>query len=218
MTAHDAPKWLRSLEKHLGWIALPNIALIVVTLQALGFLMVSTDIAWGIRLALVPDAVLGGEWWRVITFMALPISSDPIWVLFALWFLWFLLGSIEAAWGAFRTTFYVLFSLLVTIGFSFAFNYPITSVKDFESTLFLAAAALFPEMEVRLFFFVPVRMKWLAWVAGLMVGWNLIQVGWVDRLYLGVVYSNFLLFFGPALFSSLKNRARRAAFRAKMRD
>ncbi len=218
MNGPGAPKWLRKLERPLGWIALPNIALIVVTLQGLGFLMVASDPAWAVRLALVPEAVKMGEWWRLVTFLALPLSDDPIWVLFALWFLWFLLGALESAWGAFRTTFYVVFSLALTVAFSFAFDYPITDVRHFESTLFLAAAALFPEMEVRLFMIFPVKMKWLSWLNGLMVGWNLVQAGWVERLYLGVVYSSFLLFFGPAFLASLHHRARREAFRRKMRQ
>jgi membrane associated rhomboid family serine protease len=115
------------------------------------------DPIWIGRFALVPELVLRGEYWRLITFLALPLSLSPIWIFFTLWFMYFVVTAIERYWGAFKTTFYVLVSIVWTILFSFAFNFPILQVKEFESTLFLAAAALYPEMEVQLF--MVIRLK-----------------------------------------------------------
>ena len=214
----SAPRWLNVLEKRMSWLAIPNIAVLLITCQAAGFLLVSSDPVWMMRLALIPDAVLHrGEWYRLVTFLALPLATSPIWVIFALLFLYSLLNSIETVWGAFRTTFYVLVSLLLTIAFSFTFDYPVTSVGHFESTLFLAAAALFPEMEIRLFMIFPVKMKWMAWIT---LGFLLLEGfrgTWIDRLYLVVVYSNFLLFFGPALLAAGRNLIRRKKFQRMMR-
>ena len=50
------PRWLKALQRPLGWIEIPNIAMIFVTLQGLGFLMVSYDPSWAYRLALIPEA------------------------------------------------------------------------------------------------------------------------------------------------------------------
>lgn len=150
MMIGQTPRWLRFLERYLSWIAVPNIAVLFVTLQALGFLLVMTDPVWVGRLALVPELV-PNEPWRLITFLALPLSLSPIWVIFALWFVYFILNAIESEWGSFRTTLYVLVSILLTIAASFALDFPVTQVSDFESTLFLAAATLFPEVEIRLF-------------------------------------------------------------------
>src|SRR4051812_4443701 len=98
---NSSPKWLRQLERRLQWLAIPNIAVLFVTLQALGFLMVMVDPIWGLRLALIPAAVTqNGEVWRLVTFLALPLSDSPIWVIFTLWFLYFVIGMIEAQWGA----------------------------------------------------------------------------------------------------------------------
>src|SRR5947209_4082328 len=99
-------RWLRSLERGLGWIAIPNLAIILVTLQALGFLMVLSNPFWAPRLALVPELVIGGEYWRVVTFLALPLSTSPIWVIFTLWFIYFIVDMIEREWGEFQTTLY----------------------------------------------------------------------------------------------------------------
>lgn len=215
----SAPRWLNVLEKRMSWLAIPHIAVLLITCQVAGFLLVASDPVWMMRLALIPEAALrNGEWYRLVTFLALPLATGPLWVVFALLFLYFLLNSIETVWGAFRTTLYVLVSLGLTVAFSFAFNYPVKSVGHFESTLFLAAAALFPEMEIRLFMIFPVKMKWMAWVTAAFLVLEAFRGTWTDRLYLVVVYSNFLLFFGPALLGWSKTFLRRRKFQKMMRD
>jgi hypothetical protein len=201
----------------MQWLAIPNIAILLVTMQALGFLMVTSNPAWANLLALIPGAVAQGEYWRLITFLALPLSMSPIWVIFTLWFMYFIVNAIEAAWGSFKTTLYVLVGVLVTIAFSLGLGYPVLQATDFESTLFLASAMLFPEMEVRLFFAIPVRMKWLAWLTLGFLGIRFLGSGWLERLYILAMYSNFLLFFGPAALNRIRNFIRRERFRRRMR-
>ena len=215
MFEQNTPRWLQLLERPFNWLAIPHIAILIVTLQAAGFLFVSLDPVWIDRLALVPAAVLQGEYWRLITFLALPLSLSPIWVIFVLWFLYFIVDSIEQQWGAFKATFYVLVSWLMTIGFSFAFRYPVVNITHFESTLFLAAAALFPEMEVRLFFAIPVKMKWLAGLTLAFFAYELLTSEWIDRLFLLAIYSNYILFFGPALLKQFRLAYRRWQFRRR---
>lgn len=216
LQSHD-PKWLQLLSRRLSWLAVPNIAVILVTLQALGFLFVLTDGAWFERLALIPQRVLQGEVWRLITFLALPVSMSPLWMIFSLMFLYFIVNSIESQWGSFKTTFYILVSVLLTILFSFTFDYPVTATSDFVSTLFLAAATLFPNYEVRLYFFLPVKMKHLGWLAVAFVLLRLFQGSWVDHLYLVTIYSNYLLFFGPSLIFQLHEWKRRRAYKTNWR-
>jgi membrane associated rhomboid family serine protease len=214
----QSPRWLDRLERVLGWLAIPNIAVIFVTLQALGFLMLSSDPIWLTRLALVPEMVSAGEYWRLVTFLALPVSMSLLWVIFSLWFLYFILNMIENDWGAYKTTLYVLVSILVTIAFSFAFDYPITNVSDFQSTLFLAAASLFPEFEIRLYFAIPVKMKWMAWLSIAFLLYKFFNSGTLGKLYLIAIYSNYLIFFGPAMLGQVKQWVRRENFKRKMRN
>jgi membrane associated rhomboid family serine protease len=211
------PRWIRVLERKLEWLAIPNIAIILVTLQACGTLFAFIDPIWIERFALVPELVLRGEYWRIVTFLALPLSLSPIWVIFSLWFMYFVVNTIENQWGAFKTTFYVLVSVVLTIVFSFVFNYPVAQIKGFESTLFLAAAALYPEMEVQLFLIMPVKMKWLAWVTLAMVFYDFLVGDWLSRLYLVAIYSNYLLFFGPAQLYRLKQVYRKWDYQSKLR-
>ncbi len=217
MSNGTTPNWLQELERRLSWLAVTNIATFIVGLQFVGFLLVYSDPAWLFRLALVPQLVLQGEAWRLITFLALPISSSPIWLIFVLWFLYFIIDGIESAWGSFRTTFYILISVLLTICFSLIFMVPITSVRDLESTLFLAAAAIAPDFEILLFFVLPVKIVWLAWLTALFVLWRFITGSWLDQLYLLAIYSNYLLFFGPYHLRQLQQRYRRWNFKRQLR-
>ena len=216
MPTHNSPKWLRFVQRYLGWIAIPNIAILIVTLQALGFLLVSSDPIWIDRLALDPIRFQAGEYWRAITFLSLPISLSPIWVLFVLWFIYFILNGIESIWGSFKTTFYVLISVLFTVGVSLILGTPVTQVTDFESTLFLAAAALMPDMEVRLFFVLPVKMKWLGWLTLAFLFVRFLGADMNGRIYLLAIYFNYFLFFGPALYERMKYRIRRENFKRRM--
>src|SRR5262245_58699191 len=132
MLNSQSPRWIYSLERRLSWLAIPNIAALLVTLQIFGFLFVTIDPAWIGRLALIAELVVRGEYWRVITFLALPLSFSPIWEFFTLWFLYFVVNAIENEWGAFKTTLYILVSVVLMIAFSFAFNFPITQIANFE--------------------------------------------------------------------------------------
>ena len=217
MANGTTPKWLHVLERRLAWLAVPNIASFVVGLQFIGFIFIFSDPDWRWRLALIPELVLQGEVWRLITFLALPISMSPFWLLFVLWFLYFIVDGIENTWGAFKTTFYILLSVVLTICFSLLFMVPIAYIGDLESTLFLAAAALNPEYQILLFFVLPVKIGWLGWLTGGFVLWRFITGSWLDRLYLLAIYSNYLLFFGPYHYRQLKQKYRRWQFKRQFR-
>lgn len=210
------PRWLRWAERKFRWIGVPNLATILIGFQIFGFIFVYLNPEWYERLALVPARAARGEPWRVITFLALPLSLSPLWLLFALWFLYFVVDLIENEWGETKTTLYVLVSLLLTILFSLVTGAPVTQIRDFTSTLFLAAATLFPELEVRLFFAIPVKLRWLGWFTGIFILVRLFEADWIDRAYLAVIYSNYILFFGPSVFQRLKHWKRRQDFRRKL--
>jgi hypothetical protein len=207
------PKWLEKIERHARWLAIPNLALLLVGLQVLGFVLVYLDPKWWGLLVLEPRLVLQGELWRLISFLAVPFSPNPLWMFFALNFLYFIVNGVEDEWGEFRTTFYVLVSAVLTIGFCFAFGSSMASPGYLESTLFFAAATIAPECEILLFFILPVKLKWLAWVSLIFIGLAFVNGSWLDRLYLVVIYANYLLFFGPYYSWQLKQWQRRRKFK-----
>ncbi len=211
------PKWLNVLSRKLSWAAIPNLAMVFVGLQMVGFFLTSTDPEWIEKLALIPEYVLRGEIWRVLTFLALPVSQGIIGLLFGLMFGYFILNSIEEEWGATKTTIYVLSSIIITTLFSLVFGYPVLSVTGFVSTWFLAAATLFPEQTIQIYFILPVKMKWLGLVAATFVLLEFARGEWIDRFYLIAIYINYLAFFGPSLVYRAQQWQRRREFRNNWR-
>ncbi len=212
------PNWLRTLERKIPWLAVPNIAVLLVTLQVIGFLLFLSDPAWMPRLILFPDLVKHGEVWRLLSYLAVPLSTSIIWAIFALWFLYSVLNWIESEWGAFKTTLYVLVSIVITGAFSLIFSYPVYDAVDFNSTLFLASAALFPDLEILLYFILPVKMKYLGYLALAFLAFRVFQGNWMDRLFLVAIYSNYLVFFGPSIVNRFQMWRRRRAYRRNLRN
>jgi hypothetical protein len=208
----QTPKWIDRLERLMPGLGIPNLALYLCGAQVVGFFLVLANPPALSLLILDPYSVLHGELWRLITFLAIPLTPDWFWFVFAAWFLYFIVNIIEQEWGEFHTTLYVLMAVLLTIAFSFAFNWQIWSIIELQSTLFLAAATIAPEYQILLFFILPVKMKWLAWVSVAFIIWSLIFNSWLGRLYLLVMYANYLLFFGPYFIGRLHAFYRRRKF------
>jgi hypothetical protein len=217
MSINRDPKWLVFLSRRMPWLAIPNIAAGFAVVQILGFFLVFSQPMWFERLVLIPDAVWQGEIWRLVSFVAIPLSMSLLGFIFAVAFSFFILNSIENEWGAFKTTLYVLVSIVVTALFSMIFNFPILEITGLASTFFLAAAALFPEQEIQIYFLIPVKMKFLGWLALAFLAFKLFQGSWFDRLFLLAIYSNYLLFFGPTLLYRVKEWKRRRDFKANWR-
>jgi hypothetical protein len=212
----QTPKWIDWLDRRLPGFGIPNLALYLCGAQACGFLLTLANPNAILLLMLDPSLVLKGEVWRLVTFLAVPLTLSPLWMVFTLYFLYFIVNGIEAEWGEFRTTLYVLLAVLLTIAFSFAFQVPIYSTTKLGSTLFLAAATIAPEYQILLFMVLPVKMKWLAWLSVAYIVFSLIVGTMLSRLYLLTMYANYLLFFGPYFTGRFKAFYRRKKFQQDM--
>ena len=212
----QTPKWIDWLDRRMPGFGIPNLALYLIGAQACGFLLTLANPNAILLLMLDPSLVLKGEVWRLVTFLAVPLTASPLWMVFTLYFLYFIINGIEAEWGEFRTTLYVLVAILLTIAFSFIFQTPIYSTTKLGSTLFLAAATIAPEYQILLFMVLPVKMKWLAWLSVAYIVFSLITGSWLSRLYLLTMYANYLLFFGPYFAGRLKAVYRRKKFQQEI--
>src|SRR5207302_7059278 len=97
-------------------------------------------------------------------------SSDlPLLVLIALWFLWFIGDGLERAWGPFRLTLYFLVGMIGTTIAALLSGSQFSNQMLF-TTLFFAFAHFYPEEIIYVFFILPLKIKWIAWVyAGLLL-------------------------------------------------
>src|SRR5207237_9173569 len=103
---------LDRLERRFGFLGIPGLPRILVGFAALVF-----GLAWLLPgftsvLTLDPVRIRDGEVWRLITYIFIPQATRAIWVLFALWFLWWVGEGLERAWVSFRLTLYYPLGLI----------------------------------------------------------------------------------------------------------
>ncbi len=62
-------------------------------------------------------------------------------------------------------------------------------------TIFLAFAVCYPNMQVMLYFLIPIKMKWMAVVYGVLIAYEFVISGWAGRVAIFASVLNFLIFF-----------------------
>ena len=92
--------WLDKLERRFGFLGIPGLIRIVIGFTALVYVLVFLNRGFESFLTLDPALILRGQVWRLVTYIFLPQTFSPLWVLLALWFLWFIGEGLERAWGA----------------------------------------------------------------------------------------------------------------------
>jgi hypothetical protein len=213
-------RWLDRLERHLGFLAIPNLIVAVIIGQALMTLAAMQQPHLPLQLMLDPVAVASGQWYRLLTWVIVP-STGTLGVFLAIfwfWLLWMMGQALEREWGAFRCTLYLLLGIaLPGLGSMLLWYYfGITVLQTgfyFSTSLMLAFAAIAPEFTLYLFFVLPVKMRWMAWALG---AWLLLQAlggGWAGGLAVLFGVGNYLIFFLPQAVGASRQRAQVAANR-----
>ena len=122
-------------------------------------------------LAFHPGLIMRGEVWRLVTWVFFPLTDNPFFVAIALYFYYFVGGSLEREWGTGKFTIYYIFGFVLNIIYGFALWFvlgvPIPIIPNYLNlSMFFAFAVLFPDHVVRLFLIIPIKVKWLALVNG----------------------------------------------------
>ncbi len=152
-------------------------------------------------------AILHGEVWRVFTFLFVSEQSHPVFLVISLYFYWVLGNALERAWGSFKFDLFYLCGVLGAIGSGFITGY--ATVYYLNLSLFLAFAILYPNHQVLLFFFLPIKMKWLAIVDLALLVLSMIFTNWAGRIAILVALVNVALFVVGNLLRSLSAWRRR---------
>ena len=202
------------LERRFGFFGIPGLMRIVVAFTGLTFLLVRLNPGFGFMLDLDPARIRHGEIWRLITYIFLPQSNSFLWVFLLLWFLWFIGEGLEQAWGAFRLTLYFIVGMIGTTAAAFFFGARFSNSMLYAS-LFFAFARFYPDQVIYLFFILPAKIKWIAWVSaafllfGFVVGTNSYRMALVAAL------ANYLIFFGPEIIHDARHRGEVSARRKR---
>ncbi|MDR1600777.1 MAG: rhomboid family intramembrane serine protease [Oscillospiraceae bacterium] len=213
-------KQLRRLElkARRGWYV-TNLMYYVVGGMAIVFLMDFIGMGASRWVYFDRAAIASGQVWRLATFIFLPPNSSLLWIIFSLYFYWMIGNTLENQWGSFKFNLYYLLGIVGAILGGLVTGYGYNTYLNLS--LFLAFAALFPDFEMRLFFFLPVKMKWLALLDILLYGYNFVIGSWSERAAIVLSLLNVALFFGGDAVRAVKLEAgtlrRRWAFRRNYR-
>jgi hypothetical protein len=215
------------LERRLGRFAVPNLTVLLIAGQVLVFGLTffapqgnpadggpAPDPGFLEKLDLVPDQVLAGEVWRIVTFLFVPPITNPIFAFF-FWYLFYLMGTaLELSWGTFRYNVYLLVGYAATVAVSFLTPEMPSTNGFLQASVFLAFAHLYPDFLISLFFLLPIKVKWLALVTWIGYLYTFAVGDWSIRLVILASVCNFLLFFGREILWRMKSGHRRMTFQA----
>ena len=187
-------KWIDKLERRFGWFAIPNLTLYIVICYVIGFMILRVRSELMNYLSLDMVYVFRGQIWRLVTWILFPPSGGNV-LLFALAILFFYypIGtSLERTWGSFRYTLYIFSGLLFTVlaalllylftgnivtyhGVPAMIPGSIFTTYYISLSVFLAYAMSYPDMSIYLWFVIPIKMRWMAVVYGLIVVYDMIN-------------------------------------------
>jgi membrane associated rhomboid family serine protease len=197
--------WLDKLERKFRRWAIPGLMKYIVILNGLVYLLTYLD-RTGVyvhTLTLIPQLVWAGEYWRLITYILIPPSASPLFIIFILYFYLLIGNTLEQEWGSFKFNLFYLFGMIGTTLAAFITGGETTSVY-LNLSLFLAFAQLFPNFELLLFFVIPVKIKYLGWLQWGFIALTVLTAAWPAKIAALASVVNFLIFFGRDLFSQAK--------------
>ena len=215
-------KFIDKLERKFGRFGIPNLTVYIIGCYVLGYFLAMFAPGVLNMLSLDMSMVMKGQIWRLVTWVIYPPSSvggtgNLVMFLLAIFFFYYPIGtSLERTWGSFRYTLYIFSGLLFVLiaafityfvtggfvvidGMTYMIGGSVFTTYYVSLSVFLAYAACYPDMQILLWFVIPIKMKWMAWVYGAIIVYNMIsyvRVGlWVMAVPILASLLNFVLFF-----------------------
>lgn len=203
--------WLNKLERKLGKFAIRNLSLWIILCYVIGYFINMVSPTFLSYLTLEPVMILHGQVWRLFTWILIPPEQFGVFTIVMLFFYYSLGTSLEHTWGTFRYNAYIFSGFLLTIvgAFLVYLLYALSGYSNIYGigtafstyyvnlSIFLAFAASYPDMQVMVYFIIPVKVKWMAWLDVAMLAYDIIKSGFYLPLIIVIVASlaNFLIFF-----------------------
>src|SRR5882724_9411742 len=199
-------RWLDRLERPLGFLAIPQFPLFIAAANGIIYFMAQAQPAFVGKLVLDPELVRAGEWWRIFSFLFVPPQMNPLFLVFWLLLLYQYATALENAWGEFHFfIFYLLGAAATVLAALLVLHEPLGNVS-LNTSLFLAFATLYPDVELLIFFILPIKVKYLAWFVWLTIALSFVLGSFATRVALGAALANYGLFFGEDLWKAAQLR------------
>lgn len=206
--------FLNKMERKFGRFAIRGLMKYIIICYIIGYLIEYLMPGLYSYLILNPYLIFhNGQIWRLVSWILIPPPTGNILFAVIMMVLYYQLGNaLEQTWGTFRFNLYIFGGVIFTI-LGALLLYVIVGVNDpvsnilvsaigssystyyINMTIFLAFAACYPDMQVRLYFLIPIKMKWMALVYAAFIIYDLIKSGWTVRVAIIASLLNFIIFF-----------------------
>lgn len=198
--------FLNKMERKFGRYAIHNLSAYIIALYVAGYLLYFFAPASIFSyLTLEPYYILHGQIWRLVTWILIPPESPGIFTIIMLFFYYSLGNSLEQTWGAFRYNVYIFMGMISTVlgafllyaifGGNVLFGNALFSTYYINMSIFLAFAVSYPNMQVMLYFFIPIKMKWMGILYGFFIVYSFVKSSWVGKVAIIASLLNFIVFF-----------------------
>ena len=144
--------------------------------------------------------ILRGEVWRLFTFIFVPTSTNPFYLLLSCYVIFWTGQMLEREWGTAKFNLFYLCGVLWSIAGGMFLGS--ISIYYIHLSFFLVIATMYSEMQVLFMLVVPVKMKWLALLDVALILLNALEQGWVVILLAIPSFINYFIFTWP--FWSMK--------------
>ena len=213
-------KLLNKLDRKYGRYGIENLMLYIIGAIAIVYFMDYAlygrlEVPLNCLLMFNRDAIFRGELWRLVTFAFTAPATHPLLLVFTLYFYWLSGSGLEAQWGRFKFNVFYFFGLICTLISGLITGY--ATNEYINLTMFLAFAILYPNFQLLLFFFIPIKVKYLAILDAIGLVFSFVISNWKGKIALVIAIGNLILFFGPDIIDSIKNAKRRHDFKKQMK-
>ncbi|TWU60580.1 hypothetical protein Poly51_08580 [Rubripirellula tenax] len=196
-------------------ITIPNLTALLVGCQFVFWIFSLVDPTMIERGTLIWDKVIEGEVWRLGTFLLVAPTSSPIFAIFYFYIFYMMGTALEQQWGNVRYCSFMYVGLILTlIAAGIAHDQSVTGFF-LEATVFLAFATYNPNFEFLLFFVLPVKIKYLAWLQAAWYVLTFLAAPLAGKMLVLASVGNYLLFFGRGLFGRGVSLQRKMAWNKK---
>ena len=205
--------FINKLERKFSKYAISNLTMYLIFGYVIGYVLSRVSPQILSFLTLDPYQILHGQIWRLVTWVLMPPSTQGVLFYAIMLLFYYQLGmNLERTWGVFRYNVYIFGGILYTIlgavvtwmimtviygnaAFTGALVGAQISTYYICMSIFLAFAVCYPNMQILLYFIIPIKMKWMAYVYAALMLVDLVQSSWPRRIVMVMSLLNFVIFF-----------------------
>lgn len=194
---------LDKIERKCPWLGFSNLYMYMTAIFLLSLIMyVFNPFFYIFNLSLDVERILSGQVWRLVTFIFYPLSmsSSIILSLLLIYVYYSITKTLTMMWGNFKFNLYLLIgyvSLIVGAFFSYFVlkeNIYIVPTYSFFSIM-MAFALSFPDAYFYLYFIIPIKAKYFAYLEIVLYVILFLSSGMANRVAIVCSAANVFIFF-----------------------